>query len=230
MPGFIWQATKDGYLKQLDIVKAEYEKAGPEGAYNAGLEAGKIVTEIASMAAGGLGAVKGSTSGAAKLSKVVSKNPHPTVDIRHVYRVEKDGSKTQMAWGEGNYKQGYPFEDFVATQMPKGTRLPTGFKTFDFYDQKTGIATSVKTLDTRTAARIKDSRQLYTSIKGNIDSAAGFSEYTQNGYKVTSSMILQREIRIAVPKTTTVEQWEQLNRAIAYGTEKNINVKITVVK
>ncbi|TDB61614.1 hypothetical protein [Photorhabdus khanii] len=106
MPGFIWQATKEGYLKQLDIVKAEYEKAGPEGAYNAGLEAGKIVTEIASMAAGGLGAVKGSTSGAAKLSKVISKDPHPTVDIRHVYRVEKDGSKTQMTWGEGNYKQG----------------------------------------------------------------------------------------------------------------------------
>uniref|UniRef100_UPI0036DADF1A DUF637 domain-containing protein n=1 Tax=Photorhabdus sp. RM322S TaxID=3342825 RepID=UPI0036DADF1A len=137
MPGFIWQATKEGYLKQLDVVKAEYEKAGPEGAYNAGLEIGKLVTGIASMAGGGFGAVKGSTSATAKLSKVISKEPHPTVDIRHVYRVEKDGSKTQMAWGEGNYKQGYPFEDFVATQMPKGTRLPEGFKTFDFYDLAT---------------------------------------------------------------------------------------------
>ncbi|WP_239002431.1 DUF637 domain-containing protein [Photorhabdus khanii] len=230
MPGFIWQATKEGYLKQLDVVKAEYEKAGPEGAYNAGLEAGKIVTEIASMAAGGLGAVKGSTSSAAKLSKVISKDLHPTVDIRHVYRVEKDGSKTQMTWGEGNYKQGYPFEDFVATQMPKGTRLSEGFKTFDFYDKKTGIATSVKTLDTRTVARIKDPKQLYSSIKENINSAADFSEYTKGVRKITSSMILQREVWIAVPKATTVEQWGQINRAIAYGAEKNINVKITVVK
>uniref|UniRef100_UPI0036DB3D88 DUF637 domain-containing protein n=1 Tax=Photorhabdus sp. RM322S TaxID=3342825 RepID=UPI0036DB3D88 len=230
MPGFIWQATKEGYLKQLDIVKAEYEKAGPEGAYNAGLEAGKIVTEIASMAAGGLGAVKGSTSGAAKLSKVISKDPHPTVDIRHVYRVEKDGSKTQMTWGEGNYKQGYPFEDFVATQMPKGTRLPEGFKTFDFYDQKTGIATSVKTLDTGTAARIKDPKQLYTSIKGNIDATVNFTEARLDKKVINAGMISQREVRIAVPKATTVDQWEQINRAISYGAEKNINVKITVVK
>uniref|UniRef100_UPI0036DF32FC DUF637 domain-containing protein n=1 Tax=Photorhabdus sp. RM322S TaxID=3342825 RepID=UPI0036DF32FC len=230
MPGFIWQATKEGYLKQLDVVKAEYEKAGPEGAYNAGLEAGKIVTEIASMAAGGLGAVKGSTSGAAKLSKVISKDPHPTVDIRHVYRVEKDGSKTQMTWGEGNYKQGYPFEDFVATQMPKGTRLPENFKTFDFYDLETGLATSVKTLDTRTAARVKDPKQLYTSMKKNIDDVANFTKESKGNRVVSADEILQREVRIAVPKITTPEQWEQINRAITYGTEKNINVKITVVK
>ncbi|MQL48575.1 hypothetical protein GEA64_11630 [Photorhabdus khanii] len=28
MPGFIWQETKDNYLKQLDVIKVEYEKAG----------------------------------------------------------------------------------------------------------------------------------------------------------------------------------------------------------
>ncbi|PQQ37206.1 hypothetical protein C6H68_14755 [Photorhabdus luminescens] len=220
MPGFIWQATKEGYLKQLDIVKTEYEKAGPGGAYNAGLEAGKIVTEIVGMLAGGLGVAKGSTSVAAKLSKVISKDPHPTVDIRHVYRVEKDGSKTQMAWGEGNYKQGYPFEDFVATQMPKGTRLPKNFKTFDFYDIGTRTAVSVKTIDTRTPARIKDPKQIYTSMKGNIDSVAGFNKHKKGEFEITSSMISQREVQVAVPKATTVDQWEQINRAIAYGVEK----------
>lgn len=77
MPGFIWQATKDSYLKQLDIVKAEYEKAGSEGAYNAGLEIGKLVTGIASMVGGGFGAVKGSTSATSKLiiSKIFEKKP-----------------------------------------------------------------------------------------------------------------------------------------------------------
>ncbi|MBS9442974.1 hypothetical protein EAE89_15015 [Photorhabdus heterorhabditis] len=114
--------------------------------------------------------------------------------------------------------------------MPAGSRLPENFRTFDFYDQKTGIATSVKTLDTRTAARIKDPKQLYSSIKGNIDSVVDFSGYVKKGEEVTSSMISQREIRIAVPKATTVNQWEQINRAIVYGAEKNINVKITVVK
>ncbi|MQL48311.1 hypothetical protein GEA64_10260 [Photorhabdus khanii] len=114
--------------------------------------------------------------------------------------------------------------------MPKGTRLPEGFKTFDFYDLATRTAVSVKTIDTRTAARIKDPKQIYTSMKGNIDSAADFSGHTKGESKITSSMISQREVRVAVPKVTTVEQWEQINRAIAYGVERNVNVKITVVK
>ncbi|MCC8423170.1 hypothetical protein J8V12_20625 [Photorhabdus thracensis] len=114
--------------------------------------------------------------------------------------------------------------------MPKGTRLPTGFKTFDFYDPTTRIAISVKTIDTRTPARMKDPKQIYTLMKGNIDSAADFSEHMKQGKEVTSLMISQREVHIAVPKTTTVDQWEQINRAIAYGTGKNVNVKITVVK
>uniref|UniRef100_UPI0036DCB42C polymorphic toxin type 17 domain-containing protein n=1 Tax=Photorhabdus sp. RM322S TaxID=3342825 RepID=UPI0036DCB42C len=79
MPGFIWQETKDNYLKQLDVIKVEYEKAGSEGAYNAGLEMGKIVTSIVSTAAGGLGLVKGSTwvttNAVDKFAKVAAKTP-----------------------------------------------------------------------------------------------------------------------------------------------------------
>ncbi|MGV7960592.1 DUF637 domain-containing protein [Photorhabdus tasmaniensis] len=79
MPGFIWQETKESYLKQLDVIKVEYEKAGSEGAYNAGLEMGKIVTGIVSTAAGGLGLVKGSTwvttNAADKFAKVAVKAP-----------------------------------------------------------------------------------------------------------------------------------------------------------
>ncbi|NHB97270.1 hypothetical protein C5470_12990 [Photorhabdus stackebrandtii] len=114
--------------------------------------------------------------------------------------------------------------------MPKGTRLPENFKTFDFYDLETGLATSVKTLDTRTAARVKDPKQLYTSMKKNIDDVANFTKESKGNRVVSADEILQREVRIAVPKITTPEQWEQINRAITYGTEKNINVKITVVK
>ncbi|OCQ53932.1 hypothetical protein Ppb6_00952 [Photorhabdus australis subsp. thailandensis] len=126
--------------------------------------------------------------------------------------------------------QGYPFEDFVATQMPKDSRLPKNFRTFDFFDLETGLATSVKTLDTRTASRVKDPKQLYTSMKKNIDDVANFTEDSKGNRVVNADEILQREVRIAVPKITTPEQWEQINRAITYGTEKNINVKITVVK
>ncbi|PQQ38934.1 hypothetical protein C6H65_20185 [Photorhabdus luminescens] len=114
--------------------------------------------------------------------------------------------------------------------MPKGTRLPKNFKVYDFYDEKTGLATSVKTLDTRTASKIKNPKQLYISMKGNIDDTVGFTKETKAGVTVTADMISKREVRIAIPKTTTPDQWEQINRAITYGAEKNVSVKITVVK
>ncbi|KAA1177680.1 hypothetical protein F0L16_19150 [Photorhabdus heterorhabditis] len=114
--------------------------------------------------------------------------------------------------------------------MPKGTRLPKNAETFDFYDPATCVAISVKTIDTRTAARIKEPKQIYSSMKRNIDDAANFTGGSKGTKIINSSMISQREVRIAVPKTTTPDQWEQINRAITYGAEKNINVKITVVK
>ena len=45
-----------------------------------------------------------------------------------------------------------PWEDYLGTQLPAGSRLPPNVKTFDFFDRTTGVATSAKTLDTTTAA------------------------------------------------------------------------------
>lgn len=50
-----------------------------------------------------------------------------------------------IEWGKGIKGQGLPFEDYLDTQLPAGTRLPEGFKTFDFFDKETGLATSAKT-------------------------------------------------------------------------------------
>ncbi|WP_329957051.1 hypothetical protein [Pseudomonas fluorescens] len=33
-----------------------------------------------------------------------------------------------------------PWEDYLGTQLPAGTRLPPNFKTFDFFDRTTGVA------------------------------------------------------------------------------------------
>ncbi|MBD2812902.1 hypothetical protein ID853_19015, partial [Xenorhabdus sp. Vera] len=134
----------------------EYERAGPKGAFNAGLETGRLLT----MAIGYLAVVKGATSvttstlkSASQLSRL--KNIEGVVNIKDVYRLEKNGSKTQMSWKEGNYKQGYPFEDFVGKELklPENARLPYGHNVFDFYLSSNGHAISVKTLDTTTQSR-----------------------------------------------------------------------------
>ncbi|MGV7961812.1 hypothetical protein QPK13_12110 [Photorhabdus tasmaniensis] len=67
-------------------------------------------------------------------------------------------------------------------------------------------------------------------MKGNIDVIVNFKEAGKGEDIIKLNMISQREVRIAVPKTTTLDQWEQINRAIVYGADKNVNVKITVVK
>lgn len=80
--------------------------------------------------------------------------------------------------GQGNIKQGMPWEDFVGKSLPANARLPKNFKTFDYYDGATKTAISVKSMDTQTMAKLTNPNQVYSSIKGNIDSAANFKGYT----------------------------------------------------
>ncbi|MDF3931346.1 hypothetical protein [Pseudomonas citronellolis] len=140
-----------------------------------------------------------------------------------------DRAITGIEWGKGIQGQGMPWEDYLGTQLPVGSRLPPNFNTFDFFDETTGIATSAKTLDTTTAAKIANPRQVYSSLKGNIDAVANFSEAGLKGVTVTSSKITARELQVAIPDVTTSAQWEQINRAIEYGQSKGVTVKITKV-
>ncbi|KMW71980.1 hypothetical protein TI10_17925 [Photorhabdus luminescens subsp. luminescens] len=57
---------------------------------------------------------------------------------------------------------------------------------YDFYNEKTYLAIRVKTLDTRTASRIKNPKQLYTSMKENIDKVVGFID----GSKSTEPLLM----------------------------------------
>ncbi|WP_333501874.1 VENN motif pre-toxin domain-containing protein, partial [Kluyvera genomosp. 2] len=135
-----------------------------------------------------------------------------------------------LKWGQGNMKQGMPWEDYVGTSLPTSARLPQNFKTFDYYDVSTKTAVSAKSLDTQTMAKLANSNQVYSSIKGNIDAAAKFDTYTLSQKTIDSSMIVNREIQLAVPANTTKNQWTEINRAIEYGKSQGVTVKVTQVK
>lgn len=135
-----------------------------------------------------------------------------------------------LKWGLGNMKQGMPWEDYVGTSLPADARLPQNFKTFDYYDGATKTATSVKSMDTQTMAKLANPNQVYSSIKGNIDAAAKFKEYALSGRELTSSMISNREIQLAIPANTTKTQWIEINRAIEYGKSQGVKVTVTQVK
>ncbi|WP_454734015.1 MULTISPECIES: endonuclease toxin domain-containing protein [Cupriavidus] len=114
--------------------------------------------------------------------------------------------------------------------MPPGSRLPPNFKTFDFYDEATGIATSAKTLDTMTEAKIANPAQIYSSLKGNIDAVADFTQASLGGVVLREKAIVARQLQVAVPSGTTQVQWQQIDRAIQYGQSLGIKVIVTPVK
>jgi filamentous hemagglutinin len=139
-------------------------------------------------------------------------------------------SATGIQWGKGIQAQGLPWEDYLQTQLADGSRLPANFKTFDFFDQTTGEATSAKTLDTTTQARMDNPSQVYTSLKGNIDAAADFEQYRIRGVSLTSDMITSRTVEVAVPAATTPVQWTQIASAMQYAATKGVNLIVTAVK
>lgn len=139
-------------------------------------------------------------------------------------------SEVGMEWGQGNMKQGMPQEDYVGKSLPADARLPPNFKTFDYYDGATITAVSTKSMDTQTMAKLANPNQVYSSIKGNVDAAAKFKEYALSERELTSSMITNKEIQLAVPANTTKTQWTEINRAIEYGKSQGVKVTVTQVK
>lgn len=141
-----------------------------------------------------------------------------------------DRAATGVEWGAGIKGQGMPWEDFLAGQMPASSRLPANFKTFDFYDEATKTAISAKTLDTTTAAKIANPSQVYSSLKGNIDSVTKFSNYELQPVNLKAADIVVREVQVAVPKATTPAQWVEINRANQYAASQGVKLKVTVIE
>lgn len=57
--GKITDTVKQDYINRINKLESEYQKAGVSGSYKAGLEAGKLTANVASLFAGGLGVAKG---------------------------------------------------------------------------------------------------------------------------------------------------------------------------
>lgn len=138
--------------------------------------------------------------------------------------------EAKIPWGKGIQAQGLLWEDILEPNMPPGSRLPEGFTTFDFFDDVTGVAVSAKTLDTTTLAKYNTPSAVYSSIKGNIDSVVRFSKPASKGGRIVDPVdIKAREVHLAVPTSTTAAQWVQIRRAIEYGKQQGVTVKVTPV-
>lgn len=117
---------------------------------------------------------------------------------RNTATVKVSAAEIGLRWGEGNMKQGMPWEDYVGTQLPAIARLPKNFPTFDYYDALTKTAISAKSLDTQTMAKLAKPNQIYSSIKKNIDSTENYTTKSLSGRALKSEIIQNKEIQLAI--------------------------------
>jgi filamentous hemagglutinin len=68
--GGVWDAVKQPYIDRIDRLQAQYEEAGASGSYQAGVETGKLISDMAAVLSVGGGVVKG---GALLAEKVTAK-------------------------------------------------------------------------------------------------------------------------------------------------------------
>jgi len=142
-------------------------------------------------------------------------------------------STTGIVWAtdvRGIGAQGLAYEDYAATQLPANTRLPPNFKTFDFFDQSTGVATSVKTLNTLGKSYLANPASIYGKLMGYANDTKTFTTYTLNGVRVNAAQITTREIQLAVPAGTNAAQWTEIAQAVKDAGALGVKIIVTVVQ
>lgn len=138
-----------------------------------------------------------------------------------------------IQWGKGIREQGGPWEQHLAARGDLGDWIEEhapNFKTFDFYDETTRLATSAKTLDTMAVGYVRQPRRVFGALKGHIDRVDQFIEYRVSKYDIRAGAIEHRRLELAVPFESNAAQIEEINRARAYAEELGIELEVTFVR
>lgn len=178
-----------------------------------------------------MSSVNGRRGNPARMHKHIRKVSY--ADLNQIYTTDKKGNKIPMKWyqsGSSVNQQGMPFEHYIGTQLPPGSKLPDGFKTFDYYDSKDKIAISVKTINTQTDSRLNKPDAIKYIINGYVNKMAQFTDHIKEGTPLSTDDIKKRVLHIGLPEKTTSEQWKSINSAVKNANDKNIDIKITIIK
>ena len=125
--------------------------------------------------------------------------------------------------------QGLPFEDYVATQLGANSRLPVNFETWDFFNAKSGVATSAKTLNTLAPGYAKNPAGVYSALTKYLNAMKSFKTATLKGVTVNASQITARELQLAVPAGTSAAVWTEILKAQSDAAAAGMKLIITVV-
>jgi RHS repeat-associated protein len=110
-----------------------------------------------------------------------------------------------------------------------GENLGWNFPTIDKVGN--GIATSIKSLDL-TASSYQKGNSVFNTLKGYINKLDSFGTKTWGGQTITEGVdYTSKSLELALQTGKGTEsQWSQINQAIQYALDKDINVTIKFIK
>jgi filamentous hemagglutinin len=134
-----------------------------------------------------------------------------------------------ITFGQGITLQGKAFEDALEASGDFGQRLHPNSKTFDFFDPVSGNATSVKTLELLTDPRLRNPKQIYSTLTRYIDQAVDYKD-SGRGIDIRAAQIKSKAIVIAVEGGGSKAQLAQIQRAVDYAKGRGLPIQIITVK
>jgi hypothetical protein len=137
-------------------------------------------------------------------------------------------TRIDIGWGRGIEGQGRPWEEEITSQLPPGaTPLPRA-ETWDHFVEEHGLAISAKTMDTTTYTYASKPAKIYAKLSGYIDEAASYgARPIRRRLAVPPEKITSKEIHLAIPDSTSGEQWSHIYRAILYGRTRGVRLVVT---
>ena len=132
-------------------------------------------------------------------------------------------AKGESVWALNAIERGRRIETML------GENLGWNFPIIDKI--KDGVATSIKSLDLG-ASSYQKGNNVFNTLKGYINKLADFTSAEVGGVKVTQGETYTSKVLELAVQTGkgTESQWNQINNAIQYALDKNINVTIKFIK
>ena len=127
-------------------------------------------------------------------------------------------------------QQGMTFENYIGLSNKRLTRLHVNAKTFDYYDDKTDEYISVKTLNTQTAARLKNPKTIENTLNTYISKINNYTGDSKDDYNILPIDVKSKTLELGIPARTTKEQWDAINNSIKNASSKNIKINITIIE
>lgn len=131
----------------------------------------------------------------------------------------------ESVWSLNALQRGRAIENMLGADASWARNFPTIDKI------ENGVATSIKSMDL-TASSYQKGNSVLNTLKGYVDSLSSFSSKTWGGTRVIEGQsYTSKALELAVQTGKGSEsQWSQINQAIKYAQDNNINVTIRFIK